>query len=199
MSNSKKKRYKDHAARREPGGYVPMPHVVLRSPEFAALSSRAIKLLCDLLAQYKGDNNGDLCAAMTLMRDRAWRGAATLSRAVAELRDAGFLVTTRQGGRHKASLYGVSFFSIDWCNGKLDIQAPTRAHMGSWKRVDGPSCGPLAVQTMVDCSTRGAVRPSIKLISPPVEQSGLIPAPDWSTYGHLSRDPTPRSAFAESC
>lgn len=199
MTKSSKRRYKDHASRREAGGYVPMPHVVLRSPEFAALSSRGTKLLCDLLSQYKGDNNGDLCAAMTLMKRRGWRGAATLARAAAELRDAGFLVTTRQGGRHKASLYAATFFTVDWCDGKLDIQAPSRAHLGAWRRKDGVSSGPLVKQMKADCSTGGAIRPSLKLIGPPAEQSSPIPAAHWSTRGHLSRETTTRSAFASSC
>jgi hypothetical protein len=111
-----------------------MPHSVLRSPEFASLSPRATKLLIDLLAQYKGENNGDLAPAMALMRERGWRSAALLARAVRELEDKSFTVCTRRGGRHKASLYAVSFFAIDWCAGKLEIRAPSRQFMGAWRR-----------------------------------------------------------------
>ncbi len=34
---SSKKKCRNHAKRREPGGYAPFPYVVLRSAEFAAL------------------------------------------------------------------------------------------------------------------------------------------------------------------
>lgn len=203
MTASKRRRYKEHAAKREAGGYVPMPHAVLRSPEFAALSPRAIKLLCDLLAQYKGDNNGDLCAAMKQMKGRGWQGAATLARAVAELKDASFVVTTRQGGRHMASLFGVTFFSIDGCGGKLDIQAPSRSFLGAWRRTGGTSSAPPVDQKGLDYSTSGLIGPKDSAISPPVDQSEPNRALDCSTSGHLYREPLPaadsRRRFCESC
>lgn len=189
-----KKRYKEHAAKRETGGFVALPHTVLRSAEFAALSPRAVKLLCDLLAQYKGDNNGDLCAAMKLMKSRGWQGAATISRAVAELRRAEFIVTTRQGGKHKASLFAVTFYSIDWCGGKLEIKAPSRTHMGAWRRNPGVYPSPQVVQRKADCSTDGTIQPVTRTNSPPKEQPGRIPARPCSTRGHLSRDTTTTGA-----
>ena len=39
------------------------------------LSPRATKLLIDLLAQYRGYNNGDLCAPLSLMRERGWNSS----------------------------------------------------------------------------------------------------------------------------
>ena len=56
-------RYKEAKAKRERGGFVPLPYAVLRSTSWARLSGNAVKLLIDLLAQYKGDNNGDFCMA----------------------------------------------------------------------------------------------------------------------------------------
>ena len=38
----KKKRYKGHADKRELGGFVALPHAVLRSSEFALLSPSAV-------------------------------------------------------------------------------------------------------------------------------------------------------------
>ena len=130
-----KKRYKAHADKREPGSFVALPHVVLRSKEFSNLSPFALKLLMDLLTQYQGDNNGDLCAAWTVMAARGWRSRDSLGKGLRELRDADFLVVTRQGGRHKASLYALTFYDIDWCAGKLDIQAPTSRFKGLWRKV----------------------------------------------------------------
>jgi hypothetical protein len=152
-----KKRYKAHAEKRQGGSYVAAPHVVLRSPEYAGLSPRSTKLLWDLLAQYKGDNNGDLCAAMTVMRERGWRSKEGLQAALQELTDTRFVVVTRRGGRHKAALYGVTFFAIDYCNGKLDIEAPTRRFMGDWRRLE--SATPPTGQSRKDCPTGGAKPP----------------------------------------
>jgi hypothetical protein len=154
-----RKRHSKHAEKREAGGFVPMPHSVLRSNEFASLSPRATKLLLDLLAQYKGDNNGDLSPAMTLMRERGWRSGAGLAAAVRELDSTRFVVCTRRGGRHKASLYGCTFFAVDWCAGKLDIQAPTRQFMGTWRMVNGTFAAPLVGQLKRDYSTGGAIEP----------------------------------------
>lgn len=148
MTASKKRRYKEHALKREPGGYVPMPHAVLRSAEFAELSPRAVKLLCDLLAGYRGDNNGDLCAALSLMKTRGWRSKEGLAGSLGELEAKRFIIRTRQGGRHKASLYGVTFFAFDWCSGKLDIDAPSRKFLGSWRNAENDSPAPPVGQSL---------------------------------------------------
>jgi hypothetical protein len=117
-------RFKDAQAKRESGGYVPLSFVVIRSQCFARLSAHAVKLLNDLLAQYKGDNNGDLCAAWTLMQPRGWKSKDTLNKALKELLAGDWLEVTRQGGRHKATLYAVTFYAIDECKGKLDVVRP---------------------------------------------------------------------------
>lgn len=169
-----KKRYRKHAEKREGGGFVPLPHAVLRSAEFAALSARATKLLCDLLAQYRGDNNGDLCAAFSVLRPRGWQGAATVARALAELQAADFIVRTRAGGRHKAALYAVTFYEMDFCAGKLDLKAPSRAFMGAWRRNGAPPVD----QLPADCSTSGLIQPESAPIAPQVEQSSPISQPD---------------------
>lgn len=129
---SRNGRYKQAQEKRESGGFTPLPHVVLRSQNFSHLSNRAIKLLMDLLAQYKGDNNGDLCAAWTLMKKRNWRSEATLDKAKKELVAKGWIEITRQGGRHKASLYAITFMAIDYCKGKLDVN-DTHSPKSTWR------------------------------------------------------------------
>ena len=128
-----KNRFKEAQAKRERGGFVPLPFVVIRSHSFARLSAHAVKLLNDLLAQYKGDNNGNLCAAWTLMQPRGWKSKDTLNKALKELLAGEWLEVTRQGGRHKATLYGLTFYAIDDCKGKLDVQ-PTGSPRGTWKK-----------------------------------------------------------------
>jgi len=112
---------------------VPLPYVVLRSASWALLSGHAVKLLTDLLAQYRGDNNGDLAAAWTIMAARGWRSRDTLYKALTALLDGGWIIVSRQGGRHQATLYAVTFFAIDDCKGKLDINA-TGSPSGEWKK-----------------------------------------------------------------
>ena len=129
----RRNRFKDAQAKRESGGYVALSFVVIRSQSFTRLSAYAVKLLTDLLAQYKGDNNGDLCAAWTVMRPRGWKSKDTLSKALKELRAGGWLEVTRQGGRHMATLYAVTFYAIDDCKGKLDVRA-TSSPRGTWKK-----------------------------------------------------------------
>ena len=128
-----KNRFKNAQAKREGGGFVPLPFAVIRSQSYAGLSAHAVKLLNDCLAQYKGDNNGDLCAAWTLMRPRGWKSKETLNNALKELLSGEWLEVTRQGGRHKATLYAITFYAIDYCNGKLDVSA-TNSPRGSWKK-----------------------------------------------------------------
>ena len=113
--------------------FAPLPFAVIRSQGFARLSAHAVKLVIDLLAQYKGDNNGDLCAAWTIMQGRGWKSKETLNKALKELKEGHWVEVTRQGGRHKASLYGLTFYAVDDCNGKLDVRS-TSSPRSTWKK-----------------------------------------------------------------
>lgn len=95
-------------------GFVALPYSVLNSPLLVKLSPHAIKLMLDLAAQYRGDNNGDLSAAWKLMQPRGWRSEATLHKAKRELLDAGFLYEARKGRRpNVCSLFALTWFPFD--------------------------------------------------------------------------------------
>lgn len=130
---ARKHRFKDAKAQRESGGFVALPHIVIRSEAYAKMSAYAVKLLNDLLAQYRGNNNGDLCAAWTLMQKRGWKSRDTLNKALRELKDEEWIIVTRQGGRHMPSLYAITFYAIHECGGKLDVR-PTHTPMSQWRR-----------------------------------------------------------------
>jgi hypothetical protein len=99
---------------------------VLNSPQFVVLSPHAVKLLLDVAAQYRGDNNGDLSAAWKLMQPRGWRSQATLHKAKHELLEAGFLFEARKGHRpNVCSLFAVTWFTLD-DNAKFDAGAKAR-------------------------------------------------------------------------
>lgn len=122
-----------NAERGEKGGYAPLYYCVIRSHVYANLSAYAVKLLNDLLSQYYGSNNGDLCATFSVMQKRGWKSKGTLNRAVKELLDAGFIEISRQGGRHLCSLYALTFYAVDECKGKLDI-SPTSTPKSLWRK-----------------------------------------------------------------
>lgn len=103
------------------GSFNAFPHRVLVSEKFATLSPQATKLLMDLFSQYRGSNNGDLCAAFSLMEKRGWKSKSGLAAAIKELIKTGFLVLSCQGGRHKPSLYALTFYAIDECADKRGI------------------------------------------------------------------------------
>lgn len=124
--------------RADEGSFMRLPHSVVSTRKYANLSGWAVRLLIDLFAQFRGKNNGDLCAAWSVMRERGWRSKGTLTDATAELLDAGIIIKTQQGGRHRPSLYGVSWLAIDECRDsrtkahKLD-HPPTNVAPGTWK------------------------------------------------------------------
>jgi hypothetical protein len=118
---SKKRKTAAHAREKRDGVlFASLPLIVPESEQYAALTAPAVKLLVDLMGQYSGNNNGDLCAAWTVMEQRGWRSRDTLANALKELLGSGFVVKTRQGGRHAASLYGITFWALD-PNPKLDM------------------------------------------------------------------------------
>jgi hypothetical protein len=110
-----------------------MPANVLRSAQFASLSARSVKLLMDLLSQFRGNNNGDLCATWTLMQRRGWRSRDTLAKAIRELQIGGWIAMTRQGGMHAPTLYGVTFFALD-PSPKLEVSVADFPR-GKWYRM----------------------------------------------------------------
>ena len=89
-------------------------------------------------------NNGDLCVAWGTtpkfkgMKDRGWRSKGTLYRSLRQLQDCGFIEQTRQGGKHRASLYAVTWQPIDerldptTKKHKLDAK-PTFVAAGTWQ------------------------------------------------------------------
>jgi hypothetical protein len=70
---------------------------VYNSPAFHTLPSAALKLWVDLRTEYRGANNGNISAALSLLRHRGWCSSETLSRALWELLQRGLLRRTREG------------------------------------------------------------------------------------------------------
>ena len=120
MSN--RNRYKNAKGKRDPGGFVAIPYDVLLGDAFRGLSAYGVKFVMDLASQYRGDNNGDLCAAWKVMKLRGWKSEATLHKYKMEALESGLVCETRKGARpNKCSLYALTWFALDECGGKLDI------------------------------------------------------------------------------
>lgn len=146
--------WKEARDKRDSGAFVTLPMSVLNSRAFLEASPHARMLLIDLLAQYKGDNNGDLCAAWKVMKPRGWRSEATLMKAKRQLLDLGLIVETRMGARpNKCSLYAVTWCALDHCGGKLDI-SPKGFERGAYRLRDPV---PALKPKITSLATRGVV------------------------------------------
>lgn len=103
--------------------FVGIVRSVFESPAFTALSPHACKLLLELAGQYKGDNNGNLTVAWSILSKRGWRSRTTLWRCKAELVKAGFVYVTRIGHFPKTcELVALTWFPLD-VSPKFDPEA----------------------------------------------------------------------------
>ena len=99
----------------------------MQTDDYKNLGGSAVKLLLALAYQYRGNNNGDLTAAFTVMRDQfGFRSPVTLARAIKALLGANLIKQTRihqfmNPGR-KCALYALTWQPIDECDGKLDCR-----------------------------------------------------------------------------
>jgi hypothetical protein len=123
--------------RRESGPFVPVPYSVLHSDNWKKLSAKGSRLLLDVLSQINMKeggpvNNGDLAITRSMMKHSGWTSAECLYLARDELIHYGFLTQTRPGGRNFPSLYAVTFFAINDCDGK-HLEPPTTVPPNTWK------------------------------------------------------------------
>jgi len=102
-----------------PKRYFAAPHFLLQpSPDFGnrapfdVLSRPALRTLFFLMAQYRGNNNGDLSIAPKLCRDYNI-GRTTARKGLCELAYFGLVVETRQGALNRCGLYALAWLGID--------------------------------------------------------------------------------------
>jgi len=118
--------------------FIQLPHYVLQSQAWTRLSGWETKWLLDLLAQYKGSNNGDLSMPWSYMSKRGWHSRDTAARARSGLLKAGWIVITRKGWKKLPTLYAVTLWGIDECNGKVEEETPAVAPLNFWKQGHDP-------------------------------------------------------------
>jgi hypothetical protein len=137
-----------------------IPKQVVKSEAYNMLSGWSVRLLVDIAKQYNGFNNGDLQAVFSILSKWGWNSKGTLDRAKKQLLDSGFIVQTRQGGKHRCSLYAITWYHIDECKGKLDVK-PTKVASNDWKKIK--SSTPYEYQ----CAPYEGQLPSEKTQKPP--------------------------------
>lgn len=131
------RKFQRQKGRRAGPSFVSIPHFVLRSKQWAALSGSAVKLLLEMAAQYHGRNNGDLSATYTQLQPRGWSSKETLQRALSELETACWIERTRYGGRHVGcSLYAITWWPRDASKNHPEPAETKASH--AWKNENGP-------------------------------------------------------------
>ena len=114
MANGRNPKRKGHDTSRDQGGFVALPWSVLDCPAYARLSVHARALLLELARQFVRDNNGRLLLSRAYMQSRGWKSVDMLTKAKAELMEAGFIFQTVMGHRpNKASWYAVTWRALD--------------------------------------------------------------------------------------
>ena len=111
------------------GGFAGIPRMVMDNPDYLNLSGNAVKLLNELCRQYRGNNNGDLTVAYSLMKKRGFNSKGTITRSKDELLKAKMIIETRSGRFTNpggvCALYALSWQPIDDCNNKLEMTSTT--------------------------------------------------------------------------
>ena len=112
--------------------FLMLPRYILQSPEFIHLDPFAKALFMHWAGCFNGFNNGDFSAAKNRYADFGFNSPATLQKAKRTLLATRFAVLTRQGQKRKCSLYGLTIWPIDDCNGKLEVPSE-RVASNAWK------------------------------------------------------------------
>lgn len=112
--------------------FVMFYHRLVDCPNYAHLSTKAVKLLLEVARQYNGKNNGDLSITLKLMKKYGWNSNDQLGKATKELVHYGFIELSRQGGRNQCNLFALTWQPIDECDGKHELSA-TAVAKNSWK------------------------------------------------------------------
>lgn len=128
-SSRKRSRFKG----RKDHSFLALPHYMLESAEFEALSGNAVKLLIDLAKRYRGSNNGDFSMAWSSLSKHGWSSQGTVNRAKKELLAAEFIVCTRHGGKNRCSLYGITWKPLDELGAKTECRGESVA-TNRWRK-----------------------------------------------------------------
>lgn len=131
MSNRRKRNKKGQS-------FAGIPRAVMEHQDYKSLTGNEVKLLLELAYQYRGNNNGDLTTAYSVLKNRGWSSRQTIDRAKKKLLQLQLITQTREGrflnpgGR--CALYALVWQPISECPGKkLDVK-PTSTPARTFRR-----------------------------------------------------------------
>jgi hypothetical protein len=103
------------------GHFAGIPDTVTDNSDYYTLSYSAKALLLEFAKQYRGNNNGKLCAVHSQLKSRGWKSDTTLRNNIKELINANLIVMTKYGfygaGKRLPNYYAITWQPIDEING----------------------------------------------------------------------------------
>lgn len=137
---------------------------MLNSPQWAELPAMSVKLLMELARQYRGFNNGDLAVTLSMLKERGWTSEPTIWKHLRILEERGWIVKTRQGGRHiGCNLYAITWEPIDDCEGKHQ-HPPENKASHRWKNAIGTAKNEVRKSQKVKCEGVGLQKVKGKVV-----------------------------------
>lgn len=110
--------------------YYRVQRSIYTSYAFRSLSFKSCTLYHHMLTKFNGGNNGNISATLSIMKHFGWASSATLSCAIKELLEHGFIKKTRQSGMgamKQCSLYAFTHLPIAE-NTRLRIKGELATH-----------------------------------------------------------------------
>lgn len=113
------------------GHFAGIPDKVMEHPDYYNLSFSAKALLFEFALQYRGKNNGKLCAVHSQLKSRGWNSDSTLRSNLKELIKANLIMVTKYGlygaGKRLPNYYAITWQPIDEIKGFSMDAEPTIA------------------------------------------------------------------------
>lgn len=119
--------------RKKTAPFVALPWFLINCSKYQKSRGNSIKLLTQVAEQYNGNNNGDLQASFSVLKEKGWSSSETLNRALNELLSNGLLIKTRQGYfPNTCSLFALTWHKVD-ASDKYDNSNIIGTIDGGWR------------------------------------------------------------------
>ena len=111
--------------------FVGLPHTMVTHPAFRSLRGSSVKVFIELCDRYNGRNNGFIHMGCGSTAKTLHMSKSTVSRALEELTEAGFIVCTEEGNwyERKAATWRLTHRPDDRLAGSLGATNEWRKHI----------------------------------------------------------------------